>query len=144
MNKHPAFIIILIVSIFLLVQFSIGFWGDNSKYIPPEEEQLVYVYIEIPDKILPAERLIKYEEPIQELLHNFGYGEVTGAGTMMSALDEAGNRTIQYCGVDVDIQASKLDECVKYLGKTLISIGVPSGTKIRYTLNDESFEISVH
>ena len=86
-------------------------------------EKMYFLYIKIPEEILPLDRGKKYEDPIHDLLARHKLGEVTGGGTM---LKEGGS--IEYVGVDVD--TTDPEKAIPLLVSKLKEIGAPPGTVI--------------
>ncbi len=82
-----------------------------------------FLYIKIPEQIMPVERGKKYEEPINELLSQHGLGEVSGGGSMLTK-----DKQIEYVGVDVDVTDPQ--KAIPLLVAKLKEIGAPKGTVI--------------
>jgi len=82
-----------------------------------------FLYVKIPEEIMPIDRGRKYEDPIHELLTKNKIGEVTGGGSM---LKEGGG--IKFVGVDVD--TSDPEKAIPLLVSKLKEIGAPPGTVI--------------
>ena len=82
-----------------------------------------FLYIRIPEQIMPVERGKKYEDPINELLSQHGLGEVSGGGTMLTK-----DKQIEYVGLDVDVTDPQ--KAIPLLVAKLKEIGVPKGTVI--------------
>jgi len=49
------------------------------------------------------EREARYGDPVHEALQARGLGEVGGGGSQLSAPDPNGQRSVLWCGVDVDL-----------------------------------------
>ena len=82
-----------------------------------------FLYIKIPEEIMPIDRGRKYEDPIHELLAKHKLGEVTGGGSM---LKKGGG--IEFVGVDVD--TTDPEKVIPLLVSKLKEIGAPPGTVI--------------
>lgn len=82
-----------------------------------------FLYIKIPEQIMPQERGKKYEDPINELLSQHQLGEVSGGGTMLTK-----DKQIEYVGVDVDVTDPQ--KAIPLLVAKLKEIGAPKGTVI--------------
>jgi hypothetical protein len=80
-----------------------------------------FLYIAIPERIMPEERGKKYEDPINELLSQHRLGEVSGGGTMLTK-----EKQIEYVGVDVDV--TDPEKAIPLLVAKLKEIGAPKGT----------------
>ena len=86
------------------------------------------MFIKIPDSIMPLERGEKYEDPLDAFLKEKGLGEVTGGGTQLLKANAAGERAIEWVGVDVDVYNP--DNAIPLLIEKLKELGVPDGTVI--------------
>ena len=82
-----------------------------------------FLYIKIPEQIMPEERGKKYEDPINQLLSQHRLGEVSGGGTMLTK-----DKQIEYVGVDVDVTDPQ--KAIPLLVAKLKEIGAPKGTVI--------------
>ena len=82
-----------------------------------------FLYIKIPEQVMPEERAKKYEDPINELLSRQRLGEVSGGGTMLTK-----DKQIEYVGVDVDVTDPQ--KAIPLLVAKLKEIGAPKGTVI--------------
>lgn len=97
------------------------------------------VFIKIPDPVLPLERAEKYEDPLNRALQDAKLGEVSGGGSMLSAPDAAGNRHIEWVGVDADV--TELDPGLAVLKRELERLGAPPGTVLEYERNGRQHEL---
>ena len=101
--------------------------------IKPEPLDTELIFVVIPDQIAPLERSDKYEAPLDAELKLAGLGVVSGGGTLMSAPDQNGNCSIEWCGVDVDTTDVK---CGRELLRThLPQLGCPAGTELEYNVD---------
>lgn len=82
-----------------------------------------FLYIKIPENILPLDRYEKYEIPLDDLLRKAKLGEVTGGGTALSSI-----KGIEYIGIDIDVIDSK--RAIPLLIKKLRELKAPKGTVI--------------
>jgi hypothetical protein len=82
-----------------------------------------FLYIKIPEKIMPVDRGKKYEGPINDLLSQHHLGEVSGGGTMLTK-----DKQIEYVGLDVDV--TDPEKAIPLLVAKLKEIGAPKGTVI--------------
>ncbi len=74
------------------------------------------------------ERGKKYEDPLDAFLKAKGLGEVSGGGSQLSQPNAAGQRSIEWVGIDVDVYDS--DKALPFVIKKLKELGVPVGTVI--------------
>ncbi len=71
-----------------------------------------YVVVHIKDRIRPEDRYRKYERPIEELLKDSGYGEISGGGTLVSEEGE-----MLSCDIEVELEPET--EVAKFVPKLL-------------------------
>jgi|SRR5215472_11399448 len=98
----------------------------------------LFVYIKMPGDIEPDDRHERFAEPLQEALEAGDLGVVTGGGSMLSAPDSEGERSVLFCGIDVDLY--QLDKGLELLRQVLARLEVPPGTVLSYELNDQLYE----
>jgi hypothetical protein len=91
-----------------------------------DEAQTVFVFAHINDALMPVERGIKYEDPLDSFLKSKGIGEVTGGGTMQS---EAGQ--ILWIGVDIELMEPQKN--IALVVHELRELGAPRGSFLEYT-----------
>ena len=120
MNR--LFVIILIILSLLFC------WTSESV-----ATEVQFVFVRIPERIEPLDRVAKYEDPLNAVLKKEGVGEVTGGGSLLSAPDSKGWRSIQWVGVDVDL--SDFTNGIPILKRELRRIGAPPSTILEYTRN---------
>src|SRR5688572_15610868 len=75
-----------------------------------------FFYVRIPEPLQPAERGLRYEEPIGLALSDAQLGRVTGGGSKPAA-----DGSIEYCGVDVVV--AERQRGLQVLRSTLQSLG---------------------
>lgn len=110
--------------------------GETSAAAGTQEEpgtSSVFVFVKIPESIMPIERGKKYEDPLDIALKKAGVGEITGGGSQLGEPDKNGSPTIDWVGIDVDLtdQANGLP----LLKAELKRLGAPQGTTLEYELN---------
>ena len=89
--------------------------------------ETVLLLVKIPDPVMPVERGEKYEDPLNDFLVAQGLGEVTGGGTQFSETNAAGQRSIEWVGVDVDVYDP--EKALTLVIERLRELGVPEGTE---------------
>jgi hypothetical protein len=94
-----------------------------AKGEPHSASKTYFLYIKIPEKIMPVDRGKKYEDPINDLLSQHHLGEVSGGGTMLTK-----DKQIEYVGLDVDV--TDPEKAIPLLVSKLKEIGAPKGTVI--------------
>ena len=112
-------------------------WLDNLR---GSHRQKVrgFIYVKLPLSIMPIERGERFEDPIDAELKRCNLGSVSGGGSLMSEPDADGNRSIVYCGVDVE--AVDLDMARALLRDLLPGLGAPDQTALQYEVGDSDFE----
>ena len=99
---------------------------------PIAEEGKHFVYVRIHEDIGPLERADKYGDPLNEILHDRGLGDVLGGGSQLGEGD-----TIDYCGVDIEL--NDLQQGLALLKSALQKLGAPQKSFIEEFL-PEYFE----
>jgi hypothetical protein len=94
-----------------------------------------FVFVKIPESIMPVDRGEKYEDPLDKSLKKDALGEVTGGGSQLGEPDKDGARHIEWVGIDVELV--DLARGLPALKAELKRLGVPPGTSIEYETNGE-------
>lgn len=81
------------------------------------------VTAELNHKLMPLERGERYEDPLQEQLEKYGFGNTDGGGTMTSKSGE-----IEF--IDIELKLIKTDKSIPFVIKRLESYGAPKGSKL--------------
>ena len=97
-----------------------------------------FVYVKIPEDIMPLEREDKYEGPLNAILVTKQLGKVTGAGSQLGADRADGSRSIEFCGLDIDLLS--LPNGLIVLQEQLVAFGTPIGTQIHYTIAGQKLQ----
>ena len=95
---------------------------------PASERERLFVFVRVPEALQPREREARYGDPVHEALQAKGFGEVSGGGSQLSAPDEKGQRTIEWCGIDVDLYVH--EEGLALLTSELRRLGAPLDTAL--------------
>ena len=103
--------------------------GESGPEQDWDPEQ--FIYLRIPDDIGPAERGVRFEEPIDEALGVADLGHVSGGGSLLGQERPDGSRPIEHCGIDVD--TLDRDRALEVLRGLLPGLGCPPGTDLEYT-----------
>lgn len=77
------------------------------------------------ESLQPAHRGDLYEDPLQEILHEMGLGEVTGGGSQLGE-----NGEIVYA--DIEMRLANLDDALVTARQALESLGAPVGSELRF------------
>ena len=102
----------------------------------------LFVYIKIPGNIGPMERGERFEDPLHVAFDKERVGEITGGGSQLSGLDENGRRSIEFCGIDVDLYDPV--KGLALLRRELVRAQAPPGTMLIYELEGHEREEPVH
>jgi len=88
------------------------------------------------DKIMPLDRGVVYEDPLNVLIQAKGIGEVTGGGTMQHE-----NGEIDFCDVEIRLNTDKISqEEIQIVIDKLEELGAPKGSKLRVEKTDQMIE----
>ena len=113
--------------------------GQPQRPLQPAPDPTTYfVYIRIPEAIGPAERVRKYEDPLQAALDRSQLGEITGGG---SALADSGQR-ISSCGLDVEL--TDLPRGLSLLTAELRRLRAPIGTTLIYEADGKETVLDIY
>src|SRR5262249_54027666 len=100
------------------------------------------IYIKIPAPIGPAERAERFEDPLEESLQRNGLGEVSGGGSLLSQPDADGKRSIEYCGIDVDVR--DLAVGLGFLKAEMRRLQAPAGTSLEFQTQGTWHSIGIY
>ena len=122
--------------ILFTILVAINLVGCKPSDTAPGKAQ--FVFVRIPEQILPVERGAKYEDPLDAALKKERVGEVSGGGTQLSAPDANGKKSIEWVGVDVVL--SDFDQGMPILKRELLRLSAPPATVLEYTRNGREIE----
>ena len=97
----------------------------------PARDPEGFVYVKIPESIMPIDRGSKYEDPLDERLVKAQLGTVTGGGSQLGDPLPDGKRYVVFCGIDIDV--ADLTKVLPFLRTELPTLGAPVGTELHYT-----------
>lgn len=100
----------------------VAFMTENTAQSAAEEGKH-FVYVRIPGDIKPLERADHFEDPLTEILRDYGLGDVMGGGSQLGEGD-----TIEYCGVDIELTDRKRG--LALLKSSLQQLEAPKGTVV--------------
>jgi hypothetical protein len=105
------------------------FKKDSISNSVKEVGESNFIILTVRPGVEPSERELKYGDPIDSLLKEKGFGEVTGGGTMLNEPDENGKQTFEFS--DVEIEMSSHDkQGLEILLDGLKKNNFPEDTKI--------------
>ncbi len=83
-----------------------GIFNRKSKL----ENDMCYVTLHLNMRLMPIDRGALFEDPIDEVLHKYNIGEVTGGGTLSSK-----EKMPIYCDIEFSIKRSKIADFIAFL-----------------------------
>jgi hypothetical protein len=95
------------------------------------------VSAKIMDSVLPMERGSKYGKPLDQALQSHGYGQVTGAGTQMSA-----NKSVTW--VTLDLELANLKDALEFTRLHLRELGAPAGSLLEYRVGNNQITLPIN
>lgn len=91
-----------------------------------EESVGNFIIAQLNEKVMPIDRGLVYEDPIDEFLKENQYGEVTGGGTLQEKTGE-----LAYCDIEIELSANDIDKTViANIIEKIESLGAPKGSKL--------------
>lgn len=99
---------------------------------PTLEKAGYFLYIKIPESLLPDERHKKYAEPIHDFLEAGNFGFTDGGGTMIGA-----EKHIEYIGIEAVVHEREVG--VEAVIRILRQLDAPRGTQIH--VEDEIVDV---
>jgi hypothetical protein len=115
---------------------------SNTPIDQISQNSPLFVYIKIPADLGPIDRGERFEDPLQKILERESLGTITGGGSQLSAPDEHGKHSIEFCGIDVDLYDAV--KGLALLRQELVRLQVPSGTMLLYELDGHEWEEPVY
>ena len=83
------------------------------------------VFARIEECLMPLERGLKYEEPLNEALVRAGLGRVTGGGSVQGT-----DGRIEW--VSIDIQLVDCEQALQFTRRKLWELGAPVGSVLKF------------
>ena len=101
------------------------------------QQKETLVTVTIPESIMPVARGEKYEDPLDAALKKANVGEVTGAGSHLSAAGVVG-------AVNIDVRLTDLPKGLPLLKEKLRDLGAPKGTSVEFLVGTRKVQQLVH
>ncbi len=99
------------------------------------EEKPTAIYVKINKAIMPIERGVKFEDPLNEALQEKNLGEVMGGGSMLNI-----DGSIDFVGIEIDLKSLNIG--IPFLMSKLVEPGVPEETILEFELlNNKIIEV---
>ncbi|MBS1590976.1 MAG: hypothetical protein JST07_02570 [Bacteroidetes bacterium] len=90
------------------------------------EQESNFIVVQLNEKVMPIDRGIVYEDPIDEFLKERNWGEVTGGGTLQEKTGE-----LSYCDIEIQLSTNSINKSIiAEIIERLENIGAPKGSKI--------------
>jgi hypothetical protein len=94
------------------------------------------IVVQLNEKIMPIDRGVLYEDPLDEFLNLNEYGEVTGGGTM-----QAQNGEIEFCDIEILIyESNNIKKTIGVIIEKLEGWGAPKNSHITIEQTGEQIE----
>ncbi len=106
------------------------------------ENKPLFVYVKIPANLGPVDRGEMFEDPLQRALESGAIGTITGGGSQLGEMDEAGHREIEFC--DIDLELYDAVKGLEVLRHELARLQAPPGTIMTYELEGREWEDPVY
>ena len=90
----------------------------------------MFVFVQIPESIMPVDRGKKYEDPLDAALKAAKLGEVTGGGSQLGEIRKDGTRGIEWVGIDVEV--TDLERGIPFIKSELLRLGAPATTVLEF------------
>ncbi len=104
---------------------------DTSPAHPrTQSDPTVFVFVQIPESIMPLDRGKKYEDPFNAALKAANLGEVTGGGSQLGECRKDGTRGIDWVGIDVEVK--DLERGIPFIKSELVRLGAPATTVLEF------------
>jgi hypothetical protein len=116
--------------------------SSNTRASDVTRANALFVYIKMPGDIDPLDRGERFEDPLEEALTREGLGTITGGGSQLSEPDDDGDRSVEFCGIDVDLY--NVENGLALLRRELIHLEAPLGTLLLYELDGHEYEEPIH
>lgn len=97
-----------------------------------------FIYVKIPEAILPLDRGSLFEDPIEAALQSRDLGCVSGGGSLLGASDVDGKRSIEFCGIDID--TTDRTAALVFLREFLPTLGIPLASELHYTADGRKLQ----
>ena len=125
-------IIAIVVAIAIIA--ALAWFPTQAKASPePAAASTTFVFVKIPESIMPIARGDKYEDPLDASLQQAGLGEVTGGGSQLGDPNPDGSAHIDWVGIDVELV--DLETGLPFLKQELLRLGAPESTTLEYKVD---------
>jgi hypothetical protein len=101
--------------------------GFLNRLFGKKDPEPVMVIVRLNDRCMPLDRGERYEDPLDAVLTEHGWGSVTGGGTMQSASGE-----IDFCDIELTLSVST-PAVIDAIVAKLEALGAPRGSEVQAT-----------
>lgn len=123
--------VVILVAVVATVAMTVAFLrSSRADAQDAHSAASVFVFVKVPESIMPIERGGKYEDPLDAALKGENLGEVTGGGSQLSEPDAEERRTVEWVGLDIEL--NDLERGLPFLKRELLRLGAPSGTTLEF------------
>jgi len=105
------------------------------------DEGSTFVFVKIPEAIMPLDRGSKYEDPLDEALTRARLGTVTGGGSRLGRPDATGAQHVEWVGIDVEL--ADLEKGLPFLASELRRLGAPNSTVLEFKHDGRARSIEI-
>jgi hypothetical protein len=124
--------VIVVLGVMVAIGAAVSFLRSSGASVGKRESiSTVFVFVKVPESIMPIDRGEKYEDPLDAALKREKLGEVTGGGSQLGELDSEGKRNVEWVGLDVEL--TDLERGLPFLKKELRRLGAPAETTMEFT-----------
>jgi hypothetical protein len=106
-----------------------GALGLGARAAVVEQTPPCVVFARIEERLMPLQRGLKYEEPLNEALVRAKLGRVTGGGSVQGT-----DGRIEW--VSLDIQLVDAGRALQFTRRKLWELGAPVGSVLKYNFED--------
>ena len=100
------------------------------------KEEPSYILATLNDKIMPIDRGDIYEDPLEIILKENKWGEVSGGGTMQNKFGE-----IDFCDVEIKLNDSEINrDIIDIIIEKLETFGAPKGSVLKIEKTQETIK----
>lgn len=111
----------------------------DALFKSKEKSEINILVATLKDKIMPIDRGMIYEDPLDEYLQEMNIGGVIGGGTLQLENGEVG-----YCDIEIKLNANEIDKnIIENIIKKLEEFGAPKGSFLRIEKTGEEIEFGL-
>lgn len=89
-----------------------------------KKNEMIFIVLHLNMRLMPIDRGSLFEDPIDEMLHKYDIGEVTGGGTLLSK-----EKMPISCDIEFNIKKDRIEDFISFL---IASNTIAKGSSIEY------------